>query len=208
MPQWMNGKYCHAANYSCLQEVRPEGDQKIVQYSEYGAWHTSRMCVSSSLTTLDGLSTPPLVVACRNFPRIGTYCCSMAKSAWFAESNKLFLAWQNLLHNFKTAWFSHVWKIPRAGLHLASSEKNWRYCGGDILSCSFLRDFINAVRLGMSLLVSWHSSLNSASDNCFRQEICLRSLETPAYLRSREWARVFKTRTCSLCSQWQQTAEV
>ena len=52
---------------------------------------TSRMCVSSSLTTLDGLSTPPWVVACRNFTRIGTYCWSMAKSAWFAESSK-FLA--------------------------------------------------------------------------------------------------------------------
>ena len=28
---------------------------------------------------------------------------------------------------------SLAWKIPQAGLHLASSEKNWRYCGGAIL---------------------------------------------------------------------------
>ena len=44
-----------------------------------------------------------------------------------------------------------------------------------------------------------HSSLNSASDNCFGQEICLQSLEMPAYFRSREQGRVFETRTRSLC---------
>ena len=49
------------------------------------------------------------------------------------------------------------------------------------MSCSLLRDFINAARLGMSLLVSWHSSLNSEVDNCFGQEICLQSLEMPVY---------------------------
>ena len=32
-----------------------------------------------------------------------------------------------------TVCFSLTCKIPQAGLHLASSEKNWRYFGGAIV---------------------------------------------------------------------------
>ena len=91
--------------------------------SEYGAQHTSRICVTSSLTISDGISTPPLVVACKNFARIGTHSWSMAKSAWLAESNMFICADKNWCIISKTCRFSRVWKIPHAGLHRASSEK-------------------------------------------------------------------------------------
>ena len=80
-------------------------------------------------------------------------------------------------------------KLP--GLHLASSEKNWQYCGGAIVEpVSFGRLCKKAVRLGKSPLVSRQSSLNSVADSCFGFTERFLSFVTPKYARSSDLEKV------------------
>ena len=88
----------------------------------------------------------------------------MAKSAFLAELS-MFLADKTccMMPDFLLSERSHM---------LDCVLQVWKRTGDIVveISCPVLRDWIlNTAKLGISLIVSWHSSLNSASDNYLGQ---------------------------------------
>ena len=151
-------------------------------------------------TSSDGLPLWSLLHACKNLARMGTVVCNAARWEWLVDLN-ISMEPDTMSEMVSMICCSpRIWNIPQAGLFLASSAKNSLYSEGDLAFPVSEHSLVKKdERLGKSLLVRWHNSLNSDLESSLWGLRHLRSFVYPEYLSKSDHAFIDDTRILSGC---------